>query len=57
VSHDRDLAFGIADRIAFITDGRILTVAPPDELRRSQDPIIKKFLCADFKPESQNNHL
>jgi phospholipid/cholesterol/gamma-HCH transport system ATP-binding protein len=57
VSHDRDLAFGIADRIAFITDGRILTVASPDELRRSQDPAIKKFLCADFKPESQNHHL
>ncbi len=57
VSHDRDLAFGIADRIAFITDGRILTIAPPDELRRSQDPTIKKFLCADFNPESQNNRL
>jgi phospholipid/cholesterol/gamma-HCH transport system ATP-binding protein len=57
VSHDRDLAFGIADRIAFITDGRILTIAPPGELRRSQDPAIKKFLCADFKSESQNNHL
>jgi phospholipid/cholesterol/gamma-HCH transport system ATP-binding protein len=57
VSHDRDLAFGIADRIAFITDGRILTIAPPEEMRRSQDPAIKKFLCADFKTESQNNHL
>jgi len=57
VSHDRDLAFGIADRIAFITDGRILTIAPPEELRRSQDPAIKKFLCADFNSESQNNHL
>ncbi|HTR41467.1 MAG TPA: ATP-binding cassette domain-containing protein [Pseudomonadales bacterium] len=53
VSHDRDLAFGIADRIAFITDGRILTIAPPDELRRSEDPTIKKFLCADFHPEPQ----
>jgi phospholipid/cholesterol/gamma-HCH transport system ATP-binding protein len=57
VSHDRDLAFGIADRIAFITDGRILTIAPPEELRQSQDPAIKKFLSADFKSESQNNHL
>ena len=57
VSHDRDLAFGIADRIAFITDGRILTIAPPEEMRRSQDPAIKKFLCADFNSESQNNHL
>jgi phospholipid/cholesterol/gamma-HCH transport system ATP-binding protein len=57
VSHDRDLAFGIADRIAFITDGRILTIASPEELRRSQDPAIRKFLCADFNPESPNHHL
>ncbi len=57
VSHDRDLAFGIADRIAFITDGRILTIATPDELRKSQDPVIKKFLCADFNSEPQKNHL
>src|SRR5215469_2864275 len=57
VSHDRDLAFGIADRIAFITDGRILTIAPPEEIRRNSDPAIKKFLCADFNSESQNNHL
>jgi len=57
VTHDRDLAFGIADRIAFITDGRIVKVAPPDEMRHSTDPAIKKFLCADFKPESQIKNL
>ncbi len=53
VSHDRDLAFGIADRIAFITEGRIMSIATPEEMRRSTDPVIKKFLCADFKPESK----
>jgi len=57
VSHDRDLAFGIADRIAFITDGRILTIAPPAELRQSKDPAIVKFLCADFKTESPEKKL
>jgi phospholipid/cholesterol/gamma-HCH transport system ATP-binding protein len=57
VSHDRDLAFGIADRIAFITDGRILIIAPPDEVRHSQDPAIRKFLCADFKSEPQTKNL
>ena len=57
VSHDRDLAFGIADRIAFITDGRILTIAPPAELKQSKDPTIVKFLCADFKTESPEKKL
>ncbi|HZL42500.1 MAG TPA: ATP-binding cassette domain-containing protein [Verrucomicrobiae bacterium] len=51
VSHDRDLAFGIADRIAFINDGRILTIGTPEEVKNRPDPLIEKFLHADFKPE------
>src|SRR5437660_4040803 len=31
VSHDRELAFGIADRIAVINEGRILAIGLPDE--------------------------
>jgi phospholipid/cholesterol/gamma-HCH transport system ATP-binding protein len=50
VSHDRDLAFGIADRIAFISEGRIVAVLPPQEMKESRDPVVRKFLCADFKP-------
>ena len=57
VSHDRDLAFGIADRIAFISEGRIVTIAPPDELKRSQDPVIKKFLQADLQHETPSKNL
>jgi phospholipid/cholesterol/gamma-HCH transport system ATP-binding protein len=49
VSHDRDLAFGVADRIAVINDGRILTIGTPDEVKRSSDPLVRKFLHADFK--------
>jgi phospholipid/cholesterol/gamma-HCH transport system ATP-binding protein len=57
VSHDRDLAFGIADRIAFITDGRIVAILPPAEMKQSKDPGIVKFLCADFKHEPQEKNL
>jgi phospholipid/cholesterol/gamma-HCH transport system ATP-binding protein len=57
VSHDRDLAFGIADRIAFITDGRIVAIRPPDEMRHSPEPEIQKFLRADIKSESQTKSL
>lgn len=51
VSHDRDLAFGIADRIAVINEGRIITIGTPGEVKRHGDPMVKKFLHADFKPE------
>lgn len=51
VSHDRDLAFGIAHRIAVISEGEILAVGSPDEVRRSRHPIIRDFLHADFHRE------
>jgi phospholipid/cholesterol/gamma-HCH transport system ATP-binding protein len=48
VSHDRDLAFGVADRIAVINEGRILTIGTPQEVKRNPNPLIQKFLHADF---------
>ncbi len=51
VSHDRDLAFGVANRIAFINDGRIVVVGTPDEVKQFKDPLVQKFLHADFKRE------
>ena len=53
VTHDRDLAFGIADRIAMIADGEILALGRPEEVRRSPHPLVQKFLTADFKPKPQ----
>jgi phospholipid/cholesterol/gamma-HCH transport system ATP-binding protein len=50
VSHDRDLAFGVADRIAVINDGRILAIGTPEEVRQRPEPIIRRFLTADFNP-------
>jgi phospholipid/cholesterol/gamma-HCH transport system ATP-binding protein len=54
VSHDRDLAFGIANRIAVIADGRILTIGTSDEVKQSRDPLVQKFLNADFKRKNEN---
>lgn len=48
VSHDRDLAFGIADRIAVILEGQILAVGSPEEIRSIPDPAIRSFLNAKF---------
>jgi phospholipid/cholesterol/gamma-HCH transport system ATP-binding protein len=57
VSHDRDLAFGVADRIAVINEGRILTIGTPDEVKRFDDPLVQSFLHADFKREPQSKSL
>ena len=49
VTHDRDLAFGVADRIAVIDQGRIIAIGTPDEVKRRPEPVIRRFLQADFK--------
>jgi phospholipid/cholesterol/gamma-HCH transport system ATP-binding protein len=48
VSHDRDLAFGVADRIAIIHEGNLLFIGKPDEVRRHSDPLIQRFIHAEF---------
>jgi phospholipid/cholesterol/gamma-HCH transport system ATP-binding protein len=57
VSHDRDFAFGVADRIAVINEGRILTIGTPEEVKRFDDPLVQSFLHADFKREPQSKSL
>ena len=52
VSHDRELAFGVADRIAIINEGCIITIGTPDEVKRFNDPLVQNFLRADFKRET-----
>ncbi len=49
VTHDRDLALGIADRVAFLADGEIRFIGTPEELKASGDPMIRDFLTADFE--------
>ena len=49
VSHDRDLAFGVADRVAVIHAGEILTVGTPEEVMRFNHPFVKEFLNARFR--------
>jgi phospholipid/cholesterol/gamma-HCH transport system ATP-binding protein len=48
VTHDRDLAFGIADRIAIIDAGRILAVGSREGIRAHPNPLIQRFLTVEF---------
>ena len=56
VTHDRDLAFGVADRIAMIMNGKILFVGTPDELKKNMDPKIQNFIFAELLIRRYQNH-
>ncbi len=44
VSHDVDSAFRIADRVAILWDGKIVQIGAPEELRESDDPVVRQFI-------------
>ncbi len=50
VTHDRDLAFGVAHRIGFLAEGRLLALGTPGEIRQHPDPLLRRFLNAEFVP-------
>jgi len=43
VSHDMACALSIADRVLFLDQGKILLIAPPKEVVRSEIPLVKEF--------------
>ena len=49
VTHDRDLGFGIADRMAIIRNGEILALGTPDQVRNSESEEVQTFLKASFQ--------
>lgn len=54
VTHDHDLGFGIASRMAMMHEGQIIALGTPDEIRRNTHPIVQGFLTAETK--LQNLH-
>ena len=44
VSHDRDLALSIADRVGILMGGRLRALARPEELRQPADAQVADFL-------------
>ena len=44
VTHDMKSAFDVADRIAYLHEGRIYFYGTPDELQQSSDSLIQDFL-------------
>lgn len=44
VSHDLESIFGVADRIAFLYQGRIHREGTPAEMRAADDPVVQQFI-------------
>jgi phospholipid/cholesterol/gamma-HCH transport system ATP-binding protein len=51
ISHDIASAFRVADRLAVLYDGRIAAQGTPDEVRRSDDPYVQRFLSLWFEKQ------
>lgn len=44
VTHEMDSAFRIADRMVLLDRGKFIVSGAPDEMRNSQDPLVRQFV-------------
>jgi phospholipid/cholesterol/gamma-HCH transport system ATP-binding protein len=44
VTHDMNSAFRVADRMAMLSDGKIVFVGTPEETRASNHPLVRQFM-------------
>ncbi len=52
VTHDVRGAFNVANRLALLSDGKIVLQGTPEEFRASTDPKVRAFLERDFESTS-----
>ena len=43
VTHDLDLLWRVADRVAFMAEGRIVGVGTMEELSRTEHPVVRQY--------------
>ena len=53
ITHDMESAYRISDRIAMLYEGRIRTSGTVDEIRASDDPLLRSFI--EGRPELAEN--
>jgi phospholipid/cholesterol/gamma-HCH transport system ATP-binding protein len=51
VTHDLGSAFKIADRVVMLHEGHVAFSGTPDELKRSQDKVVQRFLRGEASEE------
>jgi phospholipid/cholesterol/gamma-HCH transport system ATP-binding protein len=49
VSHDLSFALYLSDRVAMMHDGEIIVIGTPEEIKKSQNPIVRNFIYTTTK--------
>lgn len=49
VSHDLNFALYLSDRVAMMHDGEIIAIGTPEEIKKSQNPIVRNFIYTTTK--------
>jgi phospholipid/cholesterol/gamma-HCH transport system ATP-binding protein len=47
VTHDIDLMYRVADRVVFLSEGKVIFFGPPSDLANSQDAFVQEFMDLD----------
>ena len=48
ISHDIKSVFTVAHRVAMLFEGKIIAGGTPEEIRQSEDPVVKQFLTGSL---------
>lgn len=54
VTHDMTSAFAVADRMAFLQDGRFRLIASKEEFKHTQDQEVQRFIHGGTLPEKES---
>lgn len=49
VSHDLNFALYLSNRVAMMHDGEIIAIGTPEEIKKSQNPIVRNFIYTTTK--------
>mgnify|MGYP001814825097 FL=1 len=49
VSHDLNFALYLSDRVAMMHDGQVVAIGTPEEIKKSQNPVVRKFIYTTTK--------
>ncbi|MGB4704002.1 MAG: ABC transporter ATP-binding protein [Candidatus Saccharicenans sp.] len=44
ITHDMNMTYKVADRIAMLFDGRIIEIGTPEEIRKTDNPVVQQFI-------------
>jgi phospholipid/cholesterol/gamma-HCH transport system ATP-binding protein len=49
VTHNMESVFRIADRVAMLNQGKVQQIGTPDEIKNSNDPVVRQFIKGDIE--------